>query len=171
MAAVRETPAAESFGFGFDPAESTHHFLVTIPAGTRRDVLISEHYTWDAKHSSDTITFASGVDDGKLRAALDRQKWNAIADEVRVEFNRSLKKQGLASGAWKASRQPAGAPARQGTDVARLGDRRRRPDAEAGFAGSLTRSVLFAVHSAAENAGSARGFALATRRSEAELLG
>jgi hypothetical protein len=88
-------------GFGFAPEESTHHFLVTIPAGNRQDILISEHYTWQPGDAVERITFSAGVDDGKLRAVLERHKWNAIADEVRAEFNRRLKKQGLPSGAWK----------------------------------------------------------------------
>jgi hypothetical protein len=29
-----------------------------------------------------------GQDDGKLRVSLDRVKWNAIVDDVRVGFNR-----------------------------------------------------------------------------------
>ncbi|MPZ42199.1 MAG: DUF3780 domain-containing protein [Betaproteobacteria bacterium] len=93
-------------GFGFNPDESTHHFLVTIPAGNRQEVLISEHYRWDAASGSGTITFADGVDDGKLRVSLDRGKWNAIADEVRVEFNRRLKRQGLSAGIWKTGGNP-----------------------------------------------------------------
>ena len=104
MAAVRAPKAAVEErlqGFGFKPDESAHHFLLTIPASNRQDVLISEHYTWDPAIGSDAITFADGIDDGKLRVTLDRQKWNAIADEVRVEFNRRLKKLGLPPGAWK----------------------------------------------------------------------
>ncbi|MGH8720222.1 MAG: DUF3780 domain-containing protein [Burkholderiales bacterium] len=93
-------------GFGFVPEESTHHFLVTIPASNRQHVLISEHYTWEAGDPAERITFSAGVDDGKLRATLERQKWNAIADEARAEFNRRLKKQGLPAGAWKMGGNP-----------------------------------------------------------------
>ena len=42
----------------------------------------------------------------KLRAVLPRVKWNAIADEVRVEFNRRLKKEGLPAGRWKTGGNP-----------------------------------------------------------------
>ena len=100
-------PAHEAvLGFGFNPDESTHHFLITIPAGNRQEVLISEHYSWDTEAGSGAITFANGIDDGKLRVSLDRHKWNAMADEVRVEFNRRLKKQGLPPGAWKTDANP-----------------------------------------------------------------
>jgi len=63
-------------GFGFDAEESVHHFLVTIPAGNRQPVLISEHYTFDPEQGSGAIAFALGHDDGKLRVSLDRVNGN-----------------------------------------------------------------------------------------------
>jgi hypothetical protein len=103
---VAKQVTERTLGFGFVPEESSHHFLVTIPTGNRQDVLISEHYSYDPEKGSGTITFAMGQDDGKLRVSLDRVKWNAIADDVRVEFNRRLKKQGLPPGNWKTGENP-----------------------------------------------------------------
>jgi len=88
-------------GFGFCPAESAHHFLVTIPASNREDVLISEHFTWDPDSDGSRPTFALGESEGKLRVLLRRAKWDAIADEVRVELNQRLKQEGIRSGTWK----------------------------------------------------------------------
>ena len=47
-----------------------------------------------------------GVEDARFRATLPREKWDAVADDVRVEFNRRLKKQGLPSGRWKRGDNP-----------------------------------------------------------------
>ncbi|MCU0833528.1 MAG: DUF3780 domain-containing protein [Chromatiaceae bacterium] len=102
-------PAAKKaayLGFGFCPAESAHHFLVTIPASNREEVLISEHLTWDEGEASAPPTFALGEAEGKLRVLLARGKWNAIADEVRVEFNKRLKQDGLKPGTWKTGTNP-----------------------------------------------------------------
>ena len=93
-------------GFGFRPEESVHHFLVTIPASNREDVLISEHFIYDENEASSPPTFALGEMEGKLRVMLARPKWNEIADEVRVEFNQRLKKDGLPSGVWKTGANP-----------------------------------------------------------------
>jgi len=93
-------------GFGFCPGESSHHFLVTIPASNREDVLISEHLTWDENKASVPPTFSLGEADGKLRVILPRTKWNEIADEVRIEFNKRLKQDGLKSGSWKTGTNP-----------------------------------------------------------------
>lgn len=86
-------------GFGFRPDESEHHFVVTIPGGSRKDVLVAEHLTFDPASSSAPL--GVGAEDARFRATLTRGKWDAIADDVRVEFNRRLKKQRLPSGRWK----------------------------------------------------------------------
>lgn len=89
-------------GFGFQPEQSQHHFLVTVPAANRDDVLITEHLAFDAEADPAAPSLRTGLHDAKLRVRLPRAKWNAVADEVRVEFNRRLKRQGLPAGRWKA---------------------------------------------------------------------
>ena len=95
-----------SIGFGFRPAESEHHFLVTVPAGNREDVAVAEHLRFDAEAGHAPPSLGYGPADAKLRVVLPRVKWNAIADEVRVEFNRRLKKEGLPAGRWKTGGNP-----------------------------------------------------------------
>jgi len=92
-------------GFGFLPEDSAHHFVVMIPAGSRDEVLISEHLSFDPEQGY-APSLGVGVQDSKLRVVLARAKWNAIADDVRVEFNRRLKRQGIAAGRWKARANP-----------------------------------------------------------------
>jgi hypothetical protein len=93
-------------GFGFRPEESAHHFLVTIPAGNRGQVLISEHLVYDEKDTSTSPSFGFRGADGTLRVMLAHAKWDAVADAVRIEFNRRLKKDGIKSGAWKTGSNP-----------------------------------------------------------------
>jgi hypothetical protein len=109
MTATKSTPrpkAATSSGFGFQPAESQHHFLVTIPTGEGGHVVISEHMTWDDSEPRRELSFALGKEDDKLRAMLPRDKWEAIADAARTEFNERLRRLGLKAGAWKRGRVP-----------------------------------------------------------------
>lgn len=96
-AASRDRPQ----GFGFQPEESEHHFIVTIPARRRDEVLIAEHLTFVAGAGYAPPSLGIGIQDAKLRVALARVKWDAIADAARVEFNRRLKKHHLATGRWK----------------------------------------------------------------------
>lgn len=87
--------------FGFDPQESTHHFVVDIPRGTEGAVKISEHLTWDLESGSSEVT-SGGRQDGQIRAILARAKWEAVAEEMRAAFNQRLKKAGKRAGAWRA---------------------------------------------------------------------
>ena len=98
--------AAKPQGFGFRPEESEHHFVVTVPGGNRGDVLVAEHVSFDPKTGHAPPSLGMGTQDVKLRVALPRAKWTAIADEARVEFNRRLRKQGLPPGRWKRGDTP-----------------------------------------------------------------
>jgi hypothetical protein len=86
--------------FGFDPAESRHHFLVTIPRGAKQDLNISEHFSWSEAKGSSSVTLGMRAD-GQIRVVLPRPKWDAVADDVRAEFNRRLKKMGKKAGQWR----------------------------------------------------------------------
>ena len=94
-----------ALGFGFQPEESEHHFVVTIPSQRRGEVLIAEHIL-SPKKGYAPPSLGMGLQDAKLRVALVRVKWDAIADAVRVEFNRRLKKHGLSTGRWKRGDNP-----------------------------------------------------------------
>ncbi|MEI7846902.1 MAG: DUF3780 domain-containing protein [Chloroflexota bacterium] len=87
--------------FGFDPLESSHHFLVDISRGGETQIRISEHLTWDEQVGSSEVTTAARQD-GQIRVLLARSKWDAIADELRAAFNLRLKKMGKKGGAWRA---------------------------------------------------------------------
>jgi hypothetical protein len=89
--------------FGFDPEESQHHFVVTIPRGANQEIEISEHYTWSEQVGSSMTTLA-GQDDGQVRSLLARTKWDAIADEVRAVLNGRLRKLGRRQGTWKVGK-------------------------------------------------------------------
>lgn len=91
-------------GFGFNPSESGHHFLVTIPTSANDKVLISEHFSQDDTEEKMALNFALGKEDGTLRVILNRNKWNEIADPVKAEFNQRLKKSGIKTGKWQTGK-------------------------------------------------------------------
>jgi len=96
----------KSEGFGFVPAESEHHFLVTISPHKNESVYISEHFIWDESQARRELSFALGHEDSKIRVALSRFKWEAIADQVRAEFNARLKHNGLKPSKWQTGQIP-----------------------------------------------------------------
>ncbi|MBN1569785.1 MAG: DUF3780 domain-containing protein [Acidobacteria bacterium] len=96
----------EIIGFGFVPAESQNHVLVTIPASRSESVVISEHLTWDPAAEAKKITLAPGQEESKVKVILPRLKWDKIADFVEAEFNDRLRRQNLRSGKWKTGEVP-----------------------------------------------------------------
>ena len=124
---ARRTARSGAAGFGFRPEESEHHFVVTVPAGNREDVTFAEHLRLDPEGSG-AANGAGGAAGGaaanggggaagawfpaldpagvRLRAVLSRARWNAIADEARVEFNRRLRKEGRPAGRWRTGGNP-----------------------------------------------------------------
>lgn len=101
MSVLVEKPMAiVDRSFGFDPEESKHHFVVRISRGSTQPIHISEHFSWTEKEGSSPMTLGS-QDEGQIRVILARTKWDAVADETRVEFNLRLKKKGKKTGAWR----------------------------------------------------------------------
>ncbi len=95
-----DTLAALARSFGFDPKETSHHFVVNIPRGNTKEITISEHFTWTQDSGSSEICLEMKAD-GQIRVMLPRLKWDAVADAVRAEFNQRLRKAGKRAGAWR----------------------------------------------------------------------
>ena len=104
--AAKATTRTRPAGFGFQPADSEHHFVVTVAPGKHGEVLVSEHLRFDPEIGYAAPSLGLGPHDAKLRSRLARAKWDAVADKIRVEFNRRLKQEGLPSGRWKTGNNP-----------------------------------------------------------------
>jgi len=88
-------------GFGFDPSESEHFFQVSLSSQSG-DVHITEHMSWEKGLWDTKIRAVKADTDERLRVILSREKWDAIADAVKNEFNRRLRKMDIIGGNWKA---------------------------------------------------------------------
>lgn len=102
----------EHIGFGFDPSESKHHFLVIIPKTLTGKVLIYERFEWgtedeDSNKISGELSIFDPPDQkidqrfDRLKCELSRSKWKEIETAVRSEFNLRLKEYGQKSASWK----------------------------------------------------------------------
>ena len=110
MTKVATKPKTPALGFGFQPTESDHHFLVTVPVSNKEPVTVSEHFEW-RKVADTEVTYQEenvslNRDDSSLRVILSHDKWGRIADVLRTEFNQRLKKQGQKPGQWKGRTVP-----------------------------------------------------------------
>ena len=81
----------KTFGFGFNPKETEHHFLLELPKGNTK-ITVYERFKWDeGKQLSD-------MDDKDKKIILSKQKWNKVKKPVKKEFNRRLKSNDLDQG-------------------------------------------------------------------------
>ncbi|MFQ5631053.1 MAG: DUF3780 domain-containing protein [bacterium] len=99
-----KSKSAKYLGFGFDPAESVHHFEVIIPANKSEAVYISQHFEWDDSEKRRKVKLALGKEDSGLRVVLPRIKWQNIADEARADFNQRLKIAGKPASKWRTGK-------------------------------------------------------------------
>jgi len=81
-------------GFGFEPARSPYHFAVHVDPTDEGPVAIEERFSCD------------GAEDARppmLKVVLDRYRWSRMAEQVRANFNKRLRDEGLPTAKWKAS--------------------------------------------------------------------
>ena len=95
-----------TIGFGVQPEEDSHYFLVSLPKTGNAEVQISEHMSWPDGGWEYKIRATIGGSDERLRVILVREKWDVIADTLAEEFNRRLRKAGMKTGKWKAGLVP-----------------------------------------------------------------
>ncbi|CAM3073836.1 DUF3780 domain-containing protein [Paenibacillus sediminis] len=91
-----------ALGFGFQPDQSQHHFLVTIPRPADGTVFFYERFKW--QEDTDHQILDELLD--KAKAMISKHKWKLIEEAVKTEFNRRLKKEGIAAGKWKTGQVP-----------------------------------------------------------------
>ncbi len=95
-------------GFGFDPSESKHHFLVVFPKSkdVNANVAVYERFSWDIPEPADVdakYILEQKIDyrHDKLKCELSYYKWKEIESAVRLEFNQRLKEVSIKTGIWK----------------------------------------------------------------------
>lgn len=94
-------------GFGFQPNQSEHFFLLTLPRSRAEaaEITLSEHFEWREPTEDAPIPVPINDVNAHLRAMLRRPVWEAVAEDVKAEFNRRLRAYGLKTAQWPKSGQ------------------------------------------------------------------
>lgn len=93
--------AGPALGFGFVPADSRHHFVVHLPRLHDGLVEVVEHFAYDAGEI-ERVAPDPAHREPRKKVEIAMSKWQRVADDVRVEFNRRLRQEELKPGSWKA---------------------------------------------------------------------
>lgn len=91
-----------TLGFGFIPAESRHHFLVTIPPQQDASVVIYERFAWQDDADQQKLN----PYEDKPKAELSKHKWKLLEETMKNEFNKRLKHQKIPIGKFVQGQIP-----------------------------------------------------------------
>lgn len=108
---LKMAKAKEYIGFGFNPVESRHHFLVVIPKGANAKVQIYERFEWGSEEDNPEMVATLNLFDepdqkidqrfDRLKCELSRAKWKLIEADVKDEFNQRLRQYKQKTASWK----------------------------------------------------------------------
>lgn len=87
--------------FGFDPLQNEHHFVVHIPKSPKKDITIHELHDHDEDLSIEGLEANFVGPDATGKVILNRAKWDAVRNVVRVEFNQRMRQLGGKPNTWK----------------------------------------------------------------------
>lgn len=87
--------------FGFDPEQNEHHFVVHIPRAVKKDITIHELHNYEEDLSIEGLEANFVGPDATGKVILNRGKWDAIRNVVRVEFNQRMRQSGARPNTWK----------------------------------------------------------------------
>lgn len=90
-----------TLGFGFNPEESRHHFLVCIPNKQEGTVVIYERFVWQDEQSQKLNNY-----EDKAKAEISKRKWKLLEDTLKIEFNNRLKKKKAPVGRFVQGQTP-----------------------------------------------------------------
>lgn len=80
--------AKDVVGFGFNPKESEHHFLVIIPRGNDSKIIVYERFSWQYDKETQILDIKRDIP----KVELTKHKWKLIEETLKTEFNERLKK-------------------------------------------------------------------------------
>lgn len=77
--------------FGFDPADSQHHFVVLIPRSKREEVKVFELATYDEELTEEGLEQRFIGQDVLGKARLTHKRWAEVQGPLRAEFAQRLR--------------------------------------------------------------------------------
>lgn len=92
----------KAIGFGFDPTETGHHFLVVIPRSINDDIAVYERFNWENEKELQV----DEIVDENLKVTIDREKWEMIKDPITSLLNMQLKDKNITVGRFKTGQVP-----------------------------------------------------------------
>lgn len=101
----RQIQYPQVYGYGFDPEETHHHFMVIIPKSKKEKVRVYERFVWCGEEDLKSLN-ESRTTENKLKVAVPYHIWERLSSYLSQEFNSRLKKEGYKTYKWKKGNNP-----------------------------------------------------------------
>lgn len=91
----------QTFGFGYNPEEVKHHFIVIIPTKKDEQVAVYERFAWDDGDIQETDIVYQNA-----KVFIDHHKWDLVETAIQNEFNNTLKRKKIKTGKFIKGNNP-----------------------------------------------------------------
>jgi hypothetical protein len=88
-------------GFGFNPQDTEHHFLVFVKPG-KKEVVMFEQFQYDPQVNWSKLAYEVAGSGSAAKVILPYLKWELIKEEAKAEFNRRLKNNKQPTANWSS---------------------------------------------------------------------
>ena len=93
------------YGYGFEPEESRHHFMVIIPKSEKENVRVYERFVWCGEDDLKSLD-ESRTKENMLKVAIPYHIWERLSSYISQDFNFRLKKEGCKTYKWRKGNNP-----------------------------------------------------------------
>jgi len=94
-----------SYGFGFEPEETSHHFMVIIPKDKKEPVKVIERFDWKGENDLTAETFRQTINN-RHKARLPRPIFEKVKPFLTQDLNLRLHREGYRTGKWQDGSNP-----------------------------------------------------------------
>jgi len=98
-------PMGPSYGFGFEPQETLHHFMVVIPKVKKEPVKVIERFDWKGEEDLKVEHFRQSINN-RHKAAITQLVFDKVKPFLTQDLNFRLRREGYKIGKWQVGNNP-----------------------------------------------------------------
>jgi len=102
---TQPTPIGPSYGFGFEPEETFHHFMVVIPREKREPVKVIERFDWRGEEDLTAQSFRQTINN-RYKVELSQTIFDKVKPFLTQDLNQRLHRDGYKTGKWQVGNNP-----------------------------------------------------------------
>ncbi|WP_018962941.1 DUF3780 domain-containing protein [Coprothermobacter platensis] len=102
---IQPTPMGPTYGFGFEPLETLHHFMVVIPKNKKDPVRVVERFDWKGEEDLAAENFRQTINN-RHRVELRQSIFDKVKPFLTQDLNFRLHRDGYKTSKWQVGNNP-----------------------------------------------------------------